>query len=440
MKIGILGFGLTGYSVAKLALKHNHQVFISESKLSSEFYGKLKSEKKNFDVEFGGHSEKLLECDIIVKSPGISNNIAILKQIRRKHLKIISELDFALENKTPEKIIAITGTNGKTTTTALVGEIMKSAGKKTYICGNIGKPISDIADDIDEKTVVVMEVSSYQLEDSNFFHPRISAILNITPDHLEHHKTFKNYVAAKAKIFKYQDSTDFCILNYDDKICRTLAASSKSNVIFFSRKKRLKEGVYFSEGRFCCDLPFARFSIPADTRLPGLHNVENILAAIGMSVAADVKTETIKKTISSFKGVEHRLEAVRVLNGVKYINDSKATNVDSTMKALESVDGNVWLILGGRDKGSPYAPLKPIIRRKVKGLLLIGEAADKINKELEAAAKTYFCRDMANAVAFAHKAASPGDTVLLSPACASFDQFKNFEHRGKVFKKIVNSL
>lgn len=439
MKIGILGFGLTGYSVAKYALRKKHKVFISDSNFSSEYYEKLKKEGE-FEVEFGGHTQKLFESDIIVKSPGISWDIPILKIAKKKGVKILSEIGFILERINPYKIIAITGTNGKTTTTTLVGEIIKKSYRNTFICGNIGKPLTEIADRVNSKSILVLEVSSYQLEDTPDFHPQISSILNITPDHLEHHKTFANYVQAKAQIFKNQTLQDYCILNYDNETTRAFSKKCPANVVFFSRKTKIKNGVYYQNEVFCSTIEDKSFKMKVDIKIPGLHNIENILAAIAISTIAGVDTDIIKSVIENFKGVEHRLEFVREINGVKYINDSKSTNVDSTKVALESFDKNIWLILGGRDKGSPYTPLIDPIKKKVKGILLIGEAASKIAEELKDTTKLYHCGDLKNAVGFAAKNAIKGDVVLLSPACASFDQFKNFEHRGKFFKQLVNSL
>ncbi len=440
MKLGILGFGLTGYWAARYALKSGWEVFISEKSPFSRYYNKLKKEFPDFKAEFGGHSDKLLKCDLILKSPGIHNDIPILKKSRKLDVPLTGELDFILRDKKPKKILAITGTYGKTTTTTLLGEMVKRFYPKTFICGNIGKPLSMYAEKIDQNTVLVMEVSSYQLEDAQEFRPAISMILNITPNHLEYHKTFSNYVRAKGRIFRNQRGDDICIFNYDDKNCGELSKKCPAEAVFFSRTQKLDRGAYFKNGIYYYLSEDKKYQIKTELQIPGIHNVENALAAIIAAIRADVPVNTIKSVLRTFTGVEHRIEFVRKFKGVKYINDSKSTNVDSTRVALETVEKNLWLILGGQDKGAPYAPLKKLLKKKVKAVMLIGEASQKISKELAGATKLYYSGNIKTAVAEIRKLARPGDTALLSPACASFDQFKNFEHRGIVFKKIIKAL
>ena len=251
----------------------------------------------------------------------------------------------------------------------------------------------------------------------------------------------ENYALAKAKIFSRQSKDDTCILNYDDPVCRKLAKSCPGRIIFFSRKKIAAGGVYFNRGRIIVQLPFAQYTLPAQLKIPGMHNIENAMAAVAMAAAAGISEKVIKKTLAEFTGVEHRMEFVAGINGVRYINDSKGTNVDSTVVALRSFSGRgIWLILGGRDKGAPYKPLEPLVKKNVRGILLIGEAANKIRKELSGAAAFYFTGTLETAVKLASSLAKPGEIVLLSPACASFDQFKDYEDRGRQFKNIVRKM
>ncbi|MGA2090356.1 MAG: UDP-N-acetylmuramoyl-L-alanine--D-glutamate ligase [Endomicrobiales bacterium] len=442
-KIGVIGIAKSGIAAANLAVSLGADVLISDSGVQSRVASHFSLHKK-VQVEYGGHSNRLLECDLIIKSPGIHREIPILSRARRKSIPIFGEIEFASRLIRPRCVIAITGTNGKTTTTSLMGAISHAAGLHTLIGGNIGTPLAALVKKVTRSSVVVLEMSSYQLEDSLTFHPKISAILNITADHLEHHRTMKRYIAAKARIFARQNRRDVCVLNYDDLICRRLARKCPAQVLFFSRKKVLKKGVSFIDDGHERTIVVAgnkvSFSVRVDLHLPGLHNVENVLACVAISAAAGIAPSIIEKTTNSFRGVEHRIEYVRTVNNVRYFNDSKGTNVDSTRVALESFEDPIWLILGGRDKGAPYSPLRELVQKKVKGILLIGEAAHKIRKELAGSTRFHECTTLARAVRYARKVARKNDIVLLSPACASFDQFKDYEHRGKEFKKLVCSL
>jgi UDP-N-acetylmuramoylalanine--D-glutamate ligase len=355
-------------------------------------------------------------------------------------MPVLGEIELAYRLIKPAMIAAITGTNGKTTTTTLVGEIFKAAGHKTLVAGNIGSPLAASVNKVDGRTAVVLEMSSYQLEDTYDFRPRISAILNITPDHIEHHKTMAKYALAKSRIFVNQGASDHCVLNYECARTKKLAGKCRANIIYLSSKRPLKKGVYYKNGEIFVMLPRNKFSFKASLKIPGMHNIENALAATAITAAAGIKKSIIESTLNRFSGVEHRIEYVSTVAGVDYINDSKGTNVDSTLVALKSFNRPVWLILGGRDKGSPYAPLKTEINSKVKAVLLIGEAANKIKKELTGITEFYETKNIGNALKIARKNASPGDVVLLSPACASFDQFNNYEERGSYFKKLVKQL
>jgi UDP-N-acetylmuramoylalanine--D-glutamate ligase len=442
-KIGVIGLGKSGVAAANLAAALGADVLVSDTRPSAECPARSQLNKK-VRVEFSGHTDQLLTSDLIVKSPGIHQDIPVLARARRKKIPIMGEVEFASRQVQPRRMIAISGTNGKTTTTALMGAICKAGGMITLVGGNIGTPLADLVKKITPASTVVLEMSSYQLEDSSTFHPTIAAILNITPDHLEHHGTMKRYITAKARIFANQTRGDYCVLNYDDPLCRGLARLCPAQVLFFSRKKVLPNGISYvddKDGRGIV-VSFAKrsFRIKANLRLPGMHNVENALACVAMASAADIMPGVIEQSINSFRGVEHRIEFVRSVEGVKYFNDSKGTNVDSTRVALESFKDPVWLILGGRDKGAPYKPLRKLVKEKVKGIILIGEAASKIRKGLAGTTQFLECKTLAKAVQFAAKTAKKDDVVLLSPACASFDQFKDYEDRGKQFKHLVNGL
>jgi UDP-N-acetylmuramoylalanine--D-glutamate ligase len=441
-KVSVLGLGKSGIAAANLAAKLGYEVFASDSGPARE---PLRLNKK-VKTEFFGHTDKVLDAEFIIKSPGIGREIPALKKAAKKKIPVISELKFALQNSKYKKIIAVTGTNGKTTTTDLISKIIKAAYKDSEVCGNIGNPLSEIALKTTKNTVITMELSSYQLEDTPDFAPDISVSLNITPDHIEHHKTMARYIKAKENIFVNQKRGAFAVVNYDDKIYGKISSAIKAKKIFFS-KKPLKSGVYYDDGKITFNnisVPGGRaenkFSISPKINIAGMHNVENVLAAAAASYCAGTDPEIIEKAVSSYKGVEHRIEYVSTVNGAAYYNDSKSTNVDSARVALEAFDGNILLIMGGLDKGAPYAPLGKLLQEKTKAVLLIGSSAGKIKKELKGSAVFYDCKNIKNAVIKAQKTAKAGDIVLLSPACASFDQFANFEERGKMFKRCVREL
>ena len=437
IKISILGLGKSGIACANLAVLKGYKVFASDS-------GKEKSYEemnlnRNVEVEFKKHSAKVLDSDIIIKSPGLSNELEILQQARKKEIPILNELDFALNFAKPKKIIAVTGTNGKTTTTTLIYEIIKKFYKNTFVAGNIGFPISEVVTKLNSKSVLVLELSSYQLEDSPFFRPNISVSMNITCDHLKHHHTMANYIKAKSNIFINQKKQDYAIYNYNDKylrksILKTVAkkfefnTDSTTNCVYYKDEK-----IYLKKGKKVIKLN-------PKVNIPGRHNIDNILACVVASYIAGVKPSVIEKVISKFKGVEHRIEFVKTVNGVKYYNDSKGTNVDSTKVALEAFDKNIQLILGGQDKGSSYKSLFKLIKKKVKNIFLIGEATNIIKKELKGSTTMIECKTLDVALKKIYCISVKDDIVLFSPACASFDQFHDFEHRGKVFKELVFNI
>lgn len=437
IKIAVLGLGKSGIACANLAVSKGYNVFASDS-------GKTRTHKqmnlnKKVEVEFSKHSQKVLDCDIIVKSPGLSNELEILKQARKQEIPVLSELDFALNFAKPKKIIAITGTNGKTTTTTLIYEIVKKGYKNTFVAGNIGFPISEVVTKLNSKSILVLELSSYQLEDSPYFRPNISVSLNITPDHLKHHHTMANYVKAKANVFINQKKQDYAIYNFKDKYLKKSILKTKANRLAFNDNKS-KNCIFYENGIFYLKKENKTINLSPKINIPGKHNIDNILASIAASYIAGTKKSVIEKVISNFKGVEHRIEFVKDINGVKYYNDSKGTNVDSTKVALESFCKNIQLILGGQDKGSPYKPIFNLIKKKVKNIFLIGEATNIIKKQLKGSAPMTECNTLSNAIKKIRSIAEKGDIVLFSPACASFDQFNDFEHRGREFKKLVLNI
>jgi UDP-N-acetylmuramoylalanine--D-glutamate ligase len=355
-------------------------------------------------------------------------------------LPIIGELELAARFL-KGKVLAITGSNGKTTTTTLSGEIFSAAGLNPLVAGNIGLPVIDVVDQSTEAGWSVLEVSSFQLETTESFHPHVAVILNITPDHLDRHGTFENYVAMKEKIFANQTGEDYLILNGDDPIAQQAAGRTKSQVLWFSRSKIVRCGAFLLDGTVMFRPTEQGKPIPvlplADIPLKGEHNIENVLAAVCAACVAKIPTQTIAQTIAAFQAVEHRLEFVAAIHGVDYYNDSKATNVDATAKAIASFPGNIHLILGGKDKNSDYTQLNALLRARVKAVYTIGSAAEKIESQISGVTRIIRTGTLEAAVDQAAGQAVAGDVVLLAPACSSFDQFENYEQRGKVFKQAV---
>jgi UDP-N-acetylmuramoylalanine--D-glutamate ligase len=392
-------------------------------------------------VETGGHGDRTFRGqDLIVVSPGVPVDAAPLVQARSLGETVIGEIELAAQFL-PGPIVAITGSNGKTTTTTLVGEIMTAAGVPTLVGGNIGTPAISLAERAKPETVVVLEISSFQLETIQTFRPKIAVVLNVTPDHLDRHRTFEIYTDAKARIFENQQGGDFAVLNADDPTCVAMGARTRAQVFWFSRQKEVQQGAWVRDGNIVFRDSNGQREILQVSEIPlkGAHNLENVLAAVCSGVLMGCAPEKVRQAVHDFKAVEHRLEFVATVAGVDYYNDSKATNVDATIKALESFPANIHLILGGKDKGSDYTVLNDLIRQRVKRIYTIGAAAAKIESQVKGA-EIVHAETLENAIRKAHAAAQAGDVVLLAPACASFDQFKNYEHRGKVFKEIVAGL
>jgi UDP-N-acetylmuramoylalanine--D-glutamate ligase len=354
---------------------------------------------------------------------------------------VIGELELAARFL-KGKMLAITGSNGKTTTTSLVGEILEKAGMPTLVGGNIGVPVVALIDQSTEATWIVLEVSSFQLETTDTFHPRIAVILNITPDHLDRHGSFENYALAKERIFAAQTGEDFLVLNADNARAAEAAQRTKANVYWFSIDSEVEQGAFVEDGfvvyRAAEGAAVEKIIPLTGIPLKGEHNVENVLASVCVARLVGASSETIRAAVEAFHAVEHRLEYVTTINGVEYYNDSKATNVDATAKALAAFPAGIHLILGGKDKNSDYRELEPLLRGSVKAVYTIGSAAAKIESQLRGTITLHSCETLAAAVNAAGTAAHPGDVVLLAPACSSFDQFENYEQRGRVFKELVN--
>ncbi len=439
----VVGLGKSGIASALFLKSKGAHVTVSDSKPREQFGDELSLLlDRGIAIETGGHGERTFrEQDLIVVSPGVPSDAPLLQQARAMEGNVIGEIELAAQFF-PGRMIAITGSNGKTTTTALTGAIISGGGFNTVVGGNIGTPAISLVNNATPETIAVLEVSSFQLETIQSYRPYIAVILNITPDHLDRHRTFAAYVAAKARIFENQMDNDFAILNADDPTCVSLAEKVRSKLWWFSRKKEVTQGAFVCDGRIIFRNGNDETEIMplSETSLKGSHNVENVLAAASAGMLMGCDPLEIRGAIREFKAVEHRLEYVAAIRGVEFYNDSKATNVDATIKAIESFPSNIHLILGGKDKESDYSVLNDLLRQRVKSVYTIGAAAGKIESQIQGAAEIVHAETLDAAVKLAAEAAQPGDIVLLAPACASFDQFQNYEHRGKTFKEIVKAL
>ena len=443
-RVLVVGIGKSGLAAARFLKKRGARVTVSDARPALLIVELPMLLDEGFMVEAGSHGLLTFRRqDLIVVSPGVPATVPELVQVRAIGMHVIGELELGAEFLQGE-VIAITGSNGKTTTTTLVGEILKAAGRMTLVGGNIGTPVVELAEESTPATWSVLEVSSFQLETVETFKPRIALVLNITPDHLDRHGSFENYAATKARITEFQAADDFLILNAEDVKTQLVAAKTKAQIYWFSAKRQIKQGAFVhGESIFFFAKEGAKPEpvMPvAEIPLAGAHNVENVLAAVCAARLAGVESAVIRTAVAAFKAVEHRLEFVRELEGVRYFNDSKATNVDATVKAVEAFEGGVWLILGGKDKDSDYATMSALLRERVKAVLTIGSAAEKIERQLAGVVMIERAETIERAVALAHEKAGAGDVVLLAPACASFDQFENYEHRGRVFKGLVQGL
>ena len=441
-RVLVVGLARTGVATALFCAARGANVTATDARPENEIGEAIAPLRTaGIRLELGGHVENTFpEQDLIVPSPGVPADAPLLQAARAKGVTIWSEVELA-DRFLHGRLIGITGSNGKTTTTSLVEHILKTAGFSTILAGNIGTPMIARVEQTSDDTIAVVELSSFQLELIETFRPNISVFLNLTPDHLDRHHTLEAYGRAKARIFENQTEADSAILNADDPATTPLAPA-RPHLYWFSRKQRVAQGAFVrgNEIVFRHDGKEEAVLSLKEIPLPGAHNVENTLAAIAATRLAGAEPAAIAKGVRSFAGVEHRLEFVAEIGGVRYYNDSKATNVDATLKALDAFPGRILIILGGKDKGSDYTALQKPLREKAILALLIGAAAEKIEKQIAGSVAMEHAGTIERAVEIASHAARPGDVVLLAPACASFDQFQNYEHRGRVFKELVHQL
>jgi UDP-N-acetylmuramoylalanine--D-glutamate ligase len=440
-RILIVGLGRTGEAVANFLFSRGARVTISEIKTVEELGTRTRFWKEmGATLETGGHKiNSFLDADIIIPSPGAASlpEIVVAKKAGKE---VISEIELAFRFL-KGRIVGITGTNGKSTTATLAHKILREAGLKAYLAGNIGTPLISFVDKSRPDHIYVTEVSSFQLEHIDRFRPDISVFLNISLNHLDWHASFDDYYSTKKRLVLSQSEEGVTILNQDDRLVRTLARETKAKIYAFSSKKEVCRGCFLRDGWIILrDEKQERLLRASAVRLPGLHNQENVMAAALVSHCLGVSPHEIRSSVKTFSGLEHRLEKVVTLRRVDFINDSKATTVDATIKALRSFDKKIVLILGGRDKGADFTQLRRPVREKVKKIILLGEAREKIRQSLRRVVPMEEAATLREAVALSFASASPGEMVLLAPACTSFDMFKNFEARGRAFKKEVERL
>ena len=443
----LVGLAKTGVSTIKKLDKIGAKIIVNDIKSKDQLKDIIKQIENLDSVEYilGHHLEDISNIDLTIVSPGVPLDLPFIKKLQSENINIIGEVELAYKLSKNPTFVGITGTNGKTTTTSLVGEIFKKASKDSYIVGNIGNPVIDTVDLTDENSFLITELSSFQLESIEDFKPRVSTIINITEDHLNRHHTMENYINAKANIFKNQDVNDFCILNYDDEIVRELGNKTNAKVLYFSQKEKVSQGAYLDDNNnivIKVNDKEIKLLNKDELSLPGNHNLENCMAAILMSYVLGIDLEIIKDTLKTFKSVEHRLEFVTDKDGIMFVNDSKGTNPDSTIKAITSYDKPIVLIAGGKDKQSDFTEMISYATKNVKAIVLLGETADKIEQtaKLQGMNNIFRVSDMKEAVKTAYKLAQSGDVVLLSPACASWDMYPNFEARGLDFKENIYNL
>jgi len=444
----VIGAGISGFAAAKVSKKFGANVTLSDAKNESDLkYNFEELREVGINLKFGAQTEDLLNgVDLVIVSPAVPLRIPILQAALKKNISVISEVELAY-NLAQSPICAITGTNGKTTTTTLLGLLLETGYKKVGVGGNIGVALSEVALETGAGGAIAAEISSYQMEATNNFKPHISAILNITPDHLKRHGNMKVYQAMKEKIFAQETADDFLILNYDDELVREIKNRAACKVLYFSRKKILDEGAYLDGKKLVINYGGKIFELCTTDELgiKGSHNVGNALCAALAAFLMNCTAENITRVLRAFTGVEHRIEFVREIDGVKYYNDSKATNTDSAIKALETFDGHIILIAGGDDKLTDLTDFLQLVKARADYLILVGDAAARFKAD---ALKNNFPAEkileagysMQKAVELAKSVAHSPQVVLLSPACASFDMYDNFEERGKDFKRIVNAL
>ncbi|HEY0408126.1 MAG TPA: UDP-N-acetylmuramoyl-L-alanine--D-glutamate ligase [Pyrinomonadaceae bacterium] len=446
-KVLVIGAARSGIACARFLARRGAVVALNDRKPLTEWPAEaLALRSEGVGCMAGDAPSWLLDqTELVVVSPGVPTQSIPIRYAERAGVEVVGEIELAFRFLRG-RIVAITGTNGKTTTTTLIGELLRDAGLSVQVGGNIGTPLISLVDSSTDEGWTVAEVSSFQLETIVGFHPGVALCLNVTPNHMDRYELLTDYAAAKHRIFRNQEPGDVAILNADDEIVSSWAEGLRAHVVLFSVRRELAEGLFLRGGREIVSRTSEGervLMLRDEMLLRGLHNVENVLAALAAGLSCGAAPASMRETVRGFRPVEHRLEEVASIEGVKFYNDSKATSVDATLKALEAFAddaGKVVLILGGRGKRAPYAPLAPLVRQRVRKLILIGEDAETIETELRDDAPSERADDMADAVRRAFAAATAGDTVLLAPACASFDMFSSFEHRGQVFKQAVSGL
>jgi UDP-N-acetylmuramoylalanine--D-glutamate ligase len=445
-KVLVVGLGKSGIAALQAMLKLGANVSVQDSKPMEAVDPQLLAflEGKNVECYFGRDPQDMGAFDMLILSPGVSPDLCFVKKARDLGVEIIGELEIAYRIG-KGNYAAITGTNGKTTTTTLVGEIFKKAKRKTYVVGNFGVAVISKALNAEEDSWMVTETSSFQLETIRYFKPAVSAILNLTPDHLDRHKTMENYGKAKARIFENQEEGQYLVINYDDKECFALAENCEATIVPFSRTEELDFGAFVHESHLIIkdeDGKEIQLCRTDQLIIPGAHNLENALAAAAISYFAGIEPEVIAQVLTTFQGVEHRMEFCGQVDGVRFVNDSKGTNPDASIKAVEAIDGGIVLIAGGYDKDASFEALIQAFDRKVKHMVLLGKTAAKIKETAERMGfrDSIIAKNMEECVREAFRLAEPGDTVLLSPACASWDMYTGFEQRGEHFKSCVDRL
>ena len=446
LNVLVVGAARSGIAAAEFLLSCNARVVLTDNKSASKLGATLSALQqhpngRNLSLELGEHrTSSFRDCDLVIMSPGVPLTLPLLEGSRKAGVPVVGEVELASRHL-KGTLLAITGSNGKTTTTALVAEFLCRSGLRGHAAGNIGAPLVQFVRRSRTDDIYATELSSFQLESIRDLRPKVAAILNLTPDHMDRYSSFDAYVASKRRIFMNQDEGDFAVLNADDPRTMAMIAEVRSTAVCFSRKSEVargtmlhKDNVFYRDD----DTEWPLFAL-ADVALKGTHNLENVLAASAVALLAGADRERLREVVQEFGGIEHRLELVAEIGGAAYFNDSKATNVDATAKSLESFPSGVHLILGGRDKGGDFSRLRSLVEQRVRTVYLLGEASGKIREALEGTTEIIEVSSLMEAVEIAHQTAEPGDTVLLAPGCASFDMFRSFEHRGQVFKESVLS-
>ncbi|MFQ5656698.1 MAG: UDP-N-acetylmuramoyl-L-alanine--D-glutamate ligase [Candidatus Methylomirabilales bacterium] len=443
-RVTVVGLARSGAAACKLLVSQGALVTGSDRRLSEEIQTDLEDlRRRGVNLELGRHEPKtFLQADLIIVSPGVDLNLPLLQEARSRGIRLWSEVELAFR-ASEAPFLAVTGTNGKSTTTTLIGLMMKHAGRRAMVAGNIGTALCDVVPALSREYWVVAEISSFQLETIETFRPQVALLLNITPDHLDRHADLPAYLQAKAGVFVNQEPHDVAVVNAADPLAVEAAARGKARQIFFSQRQPVEEGAFLDEGRLILCMGGKEETIcdRAEMRLQGIHNTENALASVAAAGHLGIPARSMREVLTQFSGLEHRLEPVAEIAGVRYLNDSKGTNVGATMKSLESFPpGRVILIAGGLDKGADFRPLIPVVKERVKATILIGQAREKLEATLKQVSPIRGAASLEEAVETAATLATQGDVVLLSPACASFDMFRDFEERGAVFKAAVRRV